>query len=320
MWIMAAQTHRLYYGTRHLLLPAVIGVAVYVLVPQIGDFKSSWNLLSHPRTGLTLLAVILTFMTFLAGAGTYLLLSFGKLRYGRTLLVQLAATFVNRLLPAGIGALGANYLYMRHERFGAGKAGSIAAINNLLGVTGHFILLALTLSLSSERALIPVDLHMHTSTVWKIALLAVIALSLVLYLGKRRLDMVIRGVRSQLRDYGRHPWWLGGALATSMALTLCNVLCLYCCLRALDLHTSFASALLVFTFGLGAGSIVPTPGGLGGFEAGLTAGFVAYGIDAAPALAVALLYRLISYWLPMVLGAAAFVICERQGSFRSRSG
>jgi len=52
-------------------------------------------------------------------------------------------------------------------------------------------------------------------------------------------------------------------------------------------------------------------GGLGGAEAGLTAGFVAYGLTSNRALAVTLLYRLLTYWLALVIGALAFSVARR---------
>ena len=59
--------------------------------------------------------------------------------------------------------------------------------------------------------------------------------------------------------------------------------------------------------------MTPTPGGLGGVEAGLVAGLVAYRVASADALAAVLVYRLVSYWLMLAIGAAAFVIAERRG-------
>lgn len=49
-----------------------------------------------------------------------------------------------------------------------------------------------------------------------------------------------------------------------------------------------------------------------GAEAGLVAGFVAYGIPADRALAIALLYRFLTYWLPLLPGFVAFVIVQRR--------
>jgi uncharacterized membrane protein YbhN (UPF0104 family) len=47
-------------------------------------------------------------------------------------------------------------------------------------------------------------------------------------------------------------------------------------------------------------------------EAGLVAGLVVYQVDSAAALAAVLVYRLISYWLPLAAGAAAFAVSHRR--------
>jgi uncharacterized protein (TIRG00374 family) len=72
------------------------------------------------------------------------------------------------------------------------------------------------------------------------------------------------------------------------------------------------AVFLVFTFGIALGTATPTPGGLGGIEAGLVAGLIIYHVDSATALATVLLYRLLSYWLPLLVGAAALVYSQRQ--------
>jgi uncharacterized protein (TIRG00374 family) len=60
-------------------------------------------------------------------------------------------------------------------------------------------------------------------------------------------------------------------------------------------------------------SMVPlTPGGLGFVEAGLTGLLTLAGIDAADAALATLAYRLVSYWLPIPLGAAAAFVHRRQ--------
>ncbi|HVX57971.1 MAG TPA: hypothetical protein VHA37_09705, partial [Candidatus Saccharimonadales bacterium] len=56
---------------RLLLLVALIVLALYILLPQLGDFRSSWHLVRHPRAGDAGLAVALTFATYVAAAGTY---------------------------------------------------------------------------------------------------------------------------------------------------------------------------------------------------------------------------------------------------------
>lgn len=63
----------------------------------------------------------------------------------------------------------------------------------------------------------------------------------------------------------------------------------------------------ILAYALGqVGSLLPTPGGLGGTEGGLIAMLVIYGAPAAPAAAAVLAYRVFQLGLPAILGLLAF--------------
>jgi uncharacterized membrane protein YbhN (UPF0104 family) len=301
---------------RYLLLAALLALTLYVLVPQLTDFKSSWHLLRHPVFSWTLAAIGLSAMTYFAAAATYCLLAFRPLRYGQTVLVQLAGMFINRLLPGGIGALGANYAYLHRSRHSAVRAASVVAINNLLGAAGHgLLLLGSLLVFSSQMAITPRHSQFAGLLTTAVIGAALLVAALALIFGWQKFAPKAAEIRSQLLSYRRRPWRLPAALTSSLALTLCNVLCLACCALALGVHLPFIVILLIFSFGLGAGTATPTPGGLGGFEAGLAAAFIAYHVASPTALAIALLYRFVSYWLPLPAGAAAFVIAQKRQLF-----
>ena len=59
------------------------------------------------------------------------------------------------------------------------------------------------------------------------------------------------------------------------------------------------------------GGLLPLPGGLGGIDGGLIGTLVVYGTDAAVTAAAVLVYRTILFWLPLLLGAAAFISLRR---------
>jgi uncharacterized membrane protein YbhN (UPF0104 family) len=313
---MGASNTKLRPNRRYLLLAVVLLLALYVLLPQFGGFQSSWHLLRRPVPSWTAAAVGLTVLTYLAAAVTYCLLAFRPLAYGRVVLVQLAAMFINRLLPGGIGALGANYAYLRRARHSPSQAAGVVAVNNLFGALGHGLLVAGTLAVFPGSMAIPPGHSRSAGFVVRLSVgLAVLLAILVLVFGRQKFASKAAEVRAQLLSYRRRPWRLPAALLSSMLLTLCNVLCLACCALALGVHLPFAAILLVFSFGIGAGTVTPTPGGLGGFEAALAAGFIAYHVAGPAALAAALLYRLVSYWLPLPAGAAAFIICQKRQLF-----
>ncbi len=305
---------------RHLVVVLLGGIAAYVLVPQLGDFRSSWQLLRHPRPGFVVAAIGLTAATYLAAAATYCLLAVRPLRFGRTLLVQLAAMCINRLLPAGVGALGANYLYLKREGHTLTQAASVVAINNCLGFIGHGLVVVLVLLIFPTHLAIASGMPDH-SFVPALQAIAVTGLAvglLGLVLGRSRFQKVAGEMGRQLLRYRRRPGSLAGALMTSGALTVCNVLCLASCEWALGIHVPLLVTLLILTFGVGAGAVTPTPGGLGGFEAAMVTGFLAYGVSDASALAVALLYRLVSYWVPLGIGVLALIVCQRRKLFEPR--
>lgn len=60
------------------------------------------------------------------------------------------------------------------------------------------------------------------------------------------------------------------------------------------------------------GGLIPVPGGIGGVDGGLIGCFVLYGIPAEPAVIAVLAYRVILFWLPLLIGAVAFFFVERQ--------
>jgi uncharacterized membrane protein YbhN (UPF0104 family) len=59
------------------------------------------------------------------------------------------------------------------------------------------------------------------------------------------------------------------------------------------------------------GGLLPLPGGLGGIDGGLFGTLVVYGAPVASTAAAVLAYRLILFWLPLVVGAIAFLSLRR---------
>jgi uncharacterized protein (TIRG00374 family) len=57
--------------------------------------------------------------------------------------------------------------------------------------------------------------------------------------------------------------------------------------------------------------LLPLPGGLGGIDGGLIGTLIVYGTPAAVTAAAVLLYRVILFWLPLLAGAAAFMLLRR---------
>jgi uncharacterized membrane protein YbhN (UPF0104 family) len=59
------------------------------------------------------------------------------------------------------------------------------------------------------------------------------------------------------------------------------------------------------------GGLLPLPGGLGGIDGGLFGTFVVYGTPAATTAAAVLAYRVVLFWLPLLVGTIAFLSLRR---------
>lgn len=281
---------------------------------QVGSFRHSIVLATQARLLYLVGAIIFTALSYAAAALTYRILV-SSLQYRRTLLLQFASMFINRLLPGGIGGIGTNYAYLRHERILPSRAAASVAINNTLGLLGHALLVVGLLLVVPPHL---DTLHLPSISGYKLlGVVLVIGLGVVILLerssARQRLLRSLAKFGHQLSLYRAHPARLLGALISSVSLTLVNVLSFWLCAQGVGIHLGLTAALLIFTLGIALGTVTPTPGGLGGVEAGLVAGLVAYHTSAAEALAAVLIYRLVSYWLALVIGGFSFVVAEHRG-------
>jgi len=62
------------------------------------------------------------------------------------------------------------------------------------------------------------------------------------------------------------------------------------------------------------GSATPTPGGIGGVEAVMSAGLTAIGIPAHQAIPAVLIFRLATFWLPIPAGWVSYLMLQRRGT------
>jgi putative heme transporter len=123
----------------------------------------------------------------------------------------------------------------------------------------------------------------------------------------------IDDVRTGLRTVAARPW---GLVSRTIVAQLCSAAVLLIALRSVGIGAELGNIefLRVYFIVTLLGSFIPTPGGVGVIEAGLTGALVAAGAAPAGALAAVLVYRAITYVMPIMIGAAMYVV------WRSRTG
>jgi putative heme transporter len=117
----------------------------------------------------------------------------------------------------------------------------------------------------------------------------------------------IGAVRLELLEMAKRPWWI---LSRTVAAQACGAVILLVALRGVgvgdELGVTEFFRLFFLTHLLG--TFAPTPGGIGVVEAGLTGALVAAGVTAPLALAGVVVYRLLTYVTPIVLGAVLYAV------------
>jgi uncharacterized protein (TIRG00374 family) len=108
-----------------------------------------------------------------------------------------------------------------------------------------------------------------------------------------------------------------GKLVTLLAgvalLPLGYAAALYFSVRAVGVSdASFVAIALVSLTAGAVATAAPTPGGVGVVEAVLLASLTGVGVPSGPALAAVLLYRLSTFWLPIVPGFVSFRVLSRR--------
>ena len=101
------------------------------------------------------------------------------------------------------------------------------------------------------------------------------------------------------------PRDLAVASLFSVANWVADALCLALCCRALGVSVDLVPLALTYIAGMTASSLPIVPGGLGTVDGALALGLVTAGTATSPALAVVVLYRLISL---VLIGAVGWVL------------
>jgi len=142
--------------------------------------------------------------------------------------------------------------------------------------------------------------------------LAVFALPAGRRLLRARVSPTLGQVLPRLLEVAHQPRKMAEGIGGGLLLSASYILCLAACVAAFGRSVPIASIAVVYLTGVAIGSVLPTPGGVGGVEAALTAGLTAAGLPGAVAVSSVLLFRLLTFWLPVPVGWVALNYLERK--------
>ncbi len=285
-----------------LLGGAVAIASVALLVLQLRNVAVG-DLFADVRVGWVLAGVGGAAVSLAAAAHNLSAFAPLRLRAADTLRAQLAICGLRVIAPSAVStpAIGARYL----TRSGLSTAGALTVVGTAQAAQLIMTIVVVGVIAATSASDLPVP--GVESTLLVVA--AVAGLVTIAVLVGRRVPSVrrmvggtaeaFRQIAAHLRE---HPMRVLTGLAASAGLTVAHVATFACCVHAVGGNAPSLTLTAVYLGAASAGSLVPTPAGVGAVESAMIGGLVAGGVSPVHATAAALLTRLITVWAPAIPG------------------
>lgn len=294
-------------------------VAAYFLLSQLAgiDFATVYG---QAHWGWVAAAVMFSALSYLAAAMSLLGFVPERVSFPRTVLAQLAGSFVKIVAPAAVGGVALNTRFLQRSGVRPGLAVASVGASQLFGLGAHILLLLSfgyltgterTASFTPSRTVIAGLLTVA------VLVLVVTAIPFLRKFVSTRLRSLFAGVVPRMLDVLQRPLKLLTGIGGMLLLTGVFVMCLDASIRAFDngnQQLSYATIAVVFLAGNALGSAAPTPGGVGAVEGALLGGLILAGLPKEVAAPAVLLYRMMTLWLPVLPGWFAFSHLTRKGA------
>ena len=310
-----------------------------VVFPQFADYGDAWDAVQKMSTFALVLLLIMTVVNIVVYVWPYQA-SLPGLKYGPGFVVRQTSFMISNVIPAG-GAFGLAIQYSMLSSYGFGAAETTAAI----GITSTWNTFV-TLSLPVFGSLALVAIGQGTGPAYALAGIGLLAIGAIIALfaavlwsesSARRIgrlgDRMIGwtyGLFKKEPSFDVTEWvvnfrnstvdvikdrWLR-ITATNYFQQFMQFLILWAAVYAIQGGTtapvSFVEAFVAYAFGRLASFIPITPGGLGTVDAAITAILVAFGAANSDALAAVMVWRALTYFPQVFIGAGTFVVWRRK--------
>jgi uncharacterized protein (TIRG00374 family) len=329
-------------AARTAVLLAVCALSLYLLLPSLVAVASSWRSLEHVDW-------LFAFLVLVCETASYVFLweldriALQTRAWFPVATAQLSGNVAGRLLPGGgATATAFSVSMLGHAGIETGQATAAFATSTLLQLTTTLALPILALPAVIGGA--PVDHDLAMAAYLGIAVLVGLLVGgAAAFVYDKPLELTGRATQWFLnhttrrkrpvtglprkflasRDFVRTTLgerWRAALLAAA-GNTGFDYLALLSALRAVGAAPRPSLVVLAYAAAELLALVPFTPGGLGFVEAGLVGTLTLAGVHPSDALTATLLYRLVSYWLPLPVGGVAYGLFRRRyGELRESRG
>jgi len=285
---------------------AALAFAVHLVLPRVDELPAAMHQVRGGSPWWLIAALIAAVLPKIGGTVSMI----GSLEHGlpflTTLEVQVAAGFTSLFAPQGVGLAAINAQYVEKRGFERTVAVTASGLNSVAGFAAHVLAMLLAVALIGPK----IAGHLRTPPRWWLlagGVVFALAIGVAIWtpLGRKWLWSPALRAGAALWSTVKRPARTAELLGGSLLVTTSNALTLAFALNAFGHAASFIDVMSVYLAAAAVAAIAPTPGGLGALEAALLAGLTALSINAGTAVGGVLVFRLLTFWLPIIPGVWA---------------
>ena len=282
---------------------AALAFAVHIILPQVKELPNAIQQVQKGSFWSLFAALSISLIGYLGGAISLQ----GSLEQTIPLWsateTTLATAFTGLLAPQGVGALTTNLHFLDKQGVPTTIGATAVGLNAVAGVLVHMVSLVFAVAFYGRSLLGDVRVPPRWELLVAAAVVAIVVGAIVWSpFGQTKVIPQVLNSGRALGSTLRHPVRAVQLLGGSALITLCNALALAFAMDAFGRTIPAGKVIAVYLVGAALASIAPTPGGLGAIEAALVAGLTAVGSPAGTAVGGVLVFRLLTFWLPILPG------------------
>jgi glycosyltransferase 2 family protein len=302
---------------RTLLTVVALGAAFYFLIPQLAQLD--WADVAGADWAWFPLIVLFSAITYVGASWALQGSVPDRLPFGPTFFAQIASSFLNRITPAKVGGLALNVRYLQKRGVDTAVAATGVGISTVAGVIVHIGLLVIFLFATRTNAQLPFEPPSGEAVLVGLVVVVTVAGLVMVTPWGRRVFLtgvwpIIKTAAGGLAQIGTDPMKLLLVFGGSFVTTTGYMFALWYSIEAFGGGIGFITVAMVYLAGEIVAQAAPTPGGIGATEAVLIAGLTAFGLPSAVAVPAVFLYRIATFWVPILPGWAAFGRLQRDGA------
>ncbi len=282
-----------------------MAVLVYVILGFASNAGQIGDALGEANWAYLLPMVVTTVVGTVGGAISMIGVVPQRLPFLQTVQVMYAQSFLNRFTPANAGGMALRTKYLQAHgsdlTVAAASIGITSAASGVMQVV-VFVVVALWAGRSDAIELDMPDLSSVAPILAAVLVLA--GLVAITPWGRKAIfGTVVPNVAKawvELRKVASNPAKLTQLFGGALLAKLANLVAFVLANRALGVTAGAAILCLLFMTANTVASAAPTPGGVGAIEAALVTVLTSIGIESGQAISVVVVFRAITYWLPVL--------------------